>query len=261
MQSSKSIAADRNARRPGCKVRDCDSISLMTKTGVDLQAVGRLLDCTPITVIITETYLGGPSRDNPEVELPEGARINCITPTGVLCRHNIFDVNVRTARKHNANSTSPHKSLAISRGVGQAFMIVRNPEVSSLDAAKDLQENGIQILTGRVSGNRQARVIIKATTAWVVVRAELYDQRSMSKSPLDTYRELTVKKVPNHDITLNPDSYEDLLQTERDIESALTDLQQFSEVESHVDDIQRLRKNLQDKLLEVSARIDHHNTI
>lgn len=260
MQLSKSIAAERHARRPGYKVRDCDSISIMTKTGVDLQAVGELLESSPITVIVTETHLGGFCRENPEVELPENARVNCLTPTGVMSRHNVFDVNVRTARKHNANHTPPHKSLTISRGVGQSFMIVRNPEVSSLDAAQDLLENGIQILTGRISRTRQARIIVRASTAWLVVRSELYDPRLMSNSPLSNYRELAIKKVPSCNISLNPERYEQLLQFERDIESAIADLKKFGETGTLPNEVLRVREGLQEKLTNVSARIDLHRT-
>jgi sRNA-binding carbon storage regulator CsrA len=139
--------------------------------------------------MVTEAHYGGPARHDETITLKECARIHYSTPPGMYVRYNEFDVNARTARYSNTIGESAHKTLALTRIQGQSFVIVKHPDVTSIDALQDLRDNGIQIQVNKVESNRQTRVVIEASMKWTVVRSELYSHKHRINDPLTPYHE------------------------------------------------------------------------
>lgn len=221
----KSISFDRNAPRPGFFVRTTDSITISTKTGVDINGLAILLENNPLNIIITDAKPGSIDSSSGG-NLEQGTIINCIVPSGAHAQFNEFDINVRTARGRSGLQ-EPHKSLTISRCAGQSLIIIRNPKFTALEAANDLKDNGIQILSPNVSGNRMGRITVKATDMWMVVRSELYNPATMSNSELTHYRGLLVTAidVPGS----NESKYNHLTKLSKRIEKANSELEIMSD--------------------------------
>lgn len=248
--SLKSISFDRNAPRPGFFIRATDSITISTKTGVDINGLAMLLESNPLNIIITDAKPGDRHGSSGE-ELEPGTSINCLVPSGVHAQFNEFDINVRTARGRSG-IPEPHKSLTVSRCAGQSLIIVRDPEFSALEAAQDLKTNGIQILSPNVSGNRMSRVTVKATSMWMVVRSELYNPSTMNNSGLTHYRGLLVTAidVPGS----NECKYKHLTKLLDRIEKAISELES---IKSSNDEISELVNGFTNKQLQIKSLLQN----
>ncbi|MDW2320230.1 hypothetical protein R7127_08045 [Vibrio sp. 1159] len=215
-QLNNDLYVGREHRRPGYKVKDIDSFTLMTKTGASIENIALHLDTTPIMIMVTEVFPGVESRRHPGETLPHAARLNCVAPDVVHYRHNQKDVHVRTARLHNLEQNA-RKNLALSRGVGQGVFILRAPNVSPIESAEDLRNNGIQFVVSKVSPNRQARIVVSASDKWLVVRSELYNPDAMLRpAPSDTEQQMNnaIKECLKAPIL---DDYEYLIGYERQL--------------------------------------------
>lgn len=248
--SLKSISFDRTAPRPGFFIRTTDSITISTKTGVDINGLAMLLESNPLNIIITDAKPGGKHGFSGE-DLEPGTTINCLVPSGVHAQFNEFDINVRTARGRSG-VPDPHKSLTVSRCAGQSLIIVRNPEFSALEAAQDLKTNGIQILSPNVGGNRMSRVTVKATGMWMVVRSELYNPATMNNSSLTHYRGLLVTTidVPGS----NECKFKHLTKLLARIEKAISELESMN---SSNDEISQLVNGFTNKQVQIKTLLQN----